>query len=1081
MNRIRLQRVLETRKAVLHKEQAMAYARALVAGFELDYIDDLISFADAFGASRLREACINFIDLCKKKNEDRRWVDEIAAMQVFSQPELPYLGTSGIMLAGEDLENSQNITINVHPNSLSSGKQNGSVDASASDSTASHGSLEGSQDTSLPTSTQIPSTNGRAQAPMSWANHMPHYMHNFQGPVYQQMPPYPNYLFPGMQPSSYYPGNMQWPSNVEDSGPVHDQELDNHRNHKSSYRNKKKLASGKLLETSEQDGSTEPSDGSSESESDDGYLEHNKKYSSKEQPRKKKHGKKSSRKVVIRNINYITSKRDGEKDTGSDGNASDEDAFIDGDSLKQQVEEAVESLERRHKSTSRHHRKQVGAKLPGIVNGSNDAADQEIKNTVVKNSEGGKRNDHWGAFQDLLMRDESSYIGTEPHSVEVQEEYFKTNSEEGRSFSFNLEQEKVTKPQTVSSDSFVVIERNAGMEGKTRIGNLEVDENVHPTIRKADSTYEELLFVQRSEGSGNHSHAILSDKSSITKCQEEGDWFISSQPDKSANQDESKDLNMFDGVYVSPVTVDSFHAEKNKKDVLADDSFMVQARSFDNQSDSLLRTDISMVQDIVGDAQYEYGTPEISHDKPEAIAAHEPDDLYMMLDRDSTVEHAVASWTPEMDYESSILSTEANKRHSDYETTGCVEDKLPSDGKDRKGKKGGTPGGKVTSKEGRSKLLNGSLGKSKSNITSGSRKPSSGSQTSVPRSKFEKEEETRKRLEELALQRQKRIAERSASSGFSAATKKTATVNKTATTSMKTEKPKIQTPIEETKKVNKPVLRSSTIDRLATARVTQKVSSTQSKLEQPKKSTLKANGVGATTLPQKTAGAENKKPSDAIKVSTNLNQALSSDSDVQAKDSMDSTAGLLAKSSAAQATEANDALVLKDIKELRSKSSTEKNGENVISHQDDGDCNEDSLNMASSVPTEDHVPRLDQLEGNVEGLSKASSVHTVEKTLSEGPQEDIPEIAIHPMPASPNKNLMSYAENIEANGATNENFPVSSEISEIEISTPPPSNGAVSEQIHSRKKWESDENPTKSAKGFKRLLLFGRKKAETHL
>lgn len=305
---------------------------------------------------------------------------------------------------------------------------------------------------------------------------------------------------------------------------------------------------------------------------------------------------------------------------------------------------------------------------------------------------------------------------------------------------------------------------------------------------------------------------------------------------------------------------------------------------------------------------------------------------------------------------------------------------------------------------------------------------------------------------------------------------------------MKTEKPKIQTPIEEVKKVNKPVLRSSTIDRLATARVTQKVSSTQSKLEQPKKSTLKANGVGATTLPQKTAGAENKKlspnkvkPSDAIKVSTNLNQALSSDSDVQAKDSMDSTAGLLAKSSAAQATEANDALVLKDIKELRSTSSTEKNGENVISHQDDGDCNGGSLNMASSVPTEDHVPRLDQLEGTVEGLSKASSVHTVEKTLSEGPQEDIPEIAIHPMPASPNKNLMSYAENIEANGATKENFPVSSEISEIEISTPPPSNGAVSEQIHSRKKWESDENPTKSAKGFKRLLLFGRKKAETHL
>jgi hypothetical protein len=32
----------------------MAYARGLVAGFEVDNINDLISFADVFGASRLR-------------------------------------------------------------------------------------------------------------------------------------------------------------------------------------------------------------------------------------------------------------------------------------------------------------------------------------------------------------------------------------------------------------------------------------------------------------------------------------------------------------------------------------------------------------------------------------------------------------------------------------------------------------------------------------------------------------------------------------------------------------------------------------------------------------------------------------------------------------------------------------------------------------------------------------------------------------------------------------------------------------------------------------------------------------------
>jgi hypothetical protein len=52
--RIQLQRLLETRRTLLRREQAMAYARGVVAGYEIDSIDDLILFADAFGASRLR-------------------------------------------------------------------------------------------------------------------------------------------------------------------------------------------------------------------------------------------------------------------------------------------------------------------------------------------------------------------------------------------------------------------------------------------------------------------------------------------------------------------------------------------------------------------------------------------------------------------------------------------------------------------------------------------------------------------------------------------------------------------------------------------------------------------------------------------------------------------------------------------------------------------------------------------------------------------------------------------------------------------------------------------------------------------
>ncbi|KAI8010103.1 COP1-interacting protein 7 [Camellia lanceoleosa] len=227
---------LETQKAVLRKEQAMAYARALVAGFEMDYIDDLISFADAFGASRLREACINFIELCKKKNNDGLWMDEVAAMQAYSHSEFPYLGSSGIILSGEDNDHSQGIMINVP-----SKKQDGSIDASTSDSTISHGSSDVNQDNSMPKPAQVQSMDGKAQVPMSWPNNVPQYMHNFPGSVFQQMPPpYQGYIFPGL-----------------------DQDPDDHRNRKSSSRKKERSSHRKRSQTLEQDDYSEPSESSS--------------------------------------------------------------------------------------------------------------------------------------------------------------------------------------------------------------------------------------------------------------------------------------------------------------------------------------------------------------------------------------------------------------------------------------------------------------------------------------------------------------------------------------------------------------------------------------------------------------------------------------------------------------------------------------------------------------------------------------------------------------------------------------------------------------------------------------------------
>ncbi|KAL1127280.1 hypothetical protein V6Z11_A13G168400 [Gossypium hirsutum] len=155
IQKVRLQRVLETRKKVLSKEQAIAYAHSLVAGYEPDHIEDLLSFADAFGASRLREVCLNFMELCKRKNENRLWMAEVAAMQACPRPDLSYLGTSGIVLAGEENDPNQNLMM-----SLSSTKQNGSADASDA----------GSSDIN---------PDEKAQVQMPWPPHAPQFMHNF--------------------------------------------------------------------------------------------------------------------------------------------------------------------------------------------------------------------------------------------------------------------------------------------------------------------------------------------------------------------------------------------------------------------------------------------------------------------------------------------------------------------------------------------------------------------------------------------------------------------------------------------------------------------------------------------------------------------------------------------------------------------------------------------------------------------------------------------------------------------------------------------------------------------------------------
>ncbi|XP_065862136.1 COP1-interacting protein 7 [Euphorbia lathyris] len=999
-SKARLQRALETRKAVLRKEQAMAYARALVTGFEMDSISDLISFADAFGASRLREACLNFMELCKKKNQDRLWMEEIAAMQA-SRLELPYLGTSGVVLAGEENYGSQ-------INGLSAGKLNGSIDASDS----SHGSLELNQDSGLTTPAHVQSMDGRAPVPMPWPNNHPQYMHNFQGPMYQQMQPYQGYLYPGMQfPPPYVPGNMQWPPKVDDWEP------EDRKKHKSSSRNKKS-SRGKGQEASIEDNSADPSDSSSETESDEIFQNGAKE--SSEPIHRKKNGKKSSRKVVIRNINYITSKRNGGKESTSN-ETSDGEEFI-GEAIKQQVEEAVGSLGRQHKSTSRHHKKSHRS----TIDDSND----EDKKEASSNREGHKGNDAWGSFQNILLQDKDlDSFDSEPRPLQLQE-----YSEMGMSSAVNLESEQIRNQRAISNDSFLAAKRETSSETEFHLGSFEAGENLSPLTMKTDSTYEELLFSQRNEESKSRPQPTFSDHSTeslMIKSQKEEDWFISNQQDKSVNKDGSTSLGTFDGDYASSLAGDHIYYEESKKTLPVDDSFFINNRSLaDDQSEPILRRDISMDADIVEATEYENGNQEKSNDKSEAFGSHEPDDLYMVLGRDSAAENVISSWT--MDYENDPLSAEANETY-------VPEDKPPSNVKPTNAKTG--PGGKIAGKETKSKVSNGTSGRSKTDLTSKTKKPTPAGKHTVPRSK-NKEEETRRRLEELSIQRQKRIAERSTAGNGAAASKRLPVKKMSTVSSAKTEDPKIQSPSQVTKKT---VCRTSTIERLASARAAPKVESVQSKAIQPKKPTSKTNGPS-----QKTNASEQKRPSSNT-VKPDVPQKKESKV-VTAEKPMQVPA-----TKAPQPQPTNDIDEFKDIKELHSISSAEKNEINELSERESKEVNS-SFHIDSST-------QHDHLKGKDEEVTiEAPMLHEDMKTT---------EMSIHPMPEVPNKDLDISAENAREISVQSEYRPWP-ETSEIQVSTTPPDE-IIPEPVHSRKKWNSDETSPKAAKGFRKLLLFGRK------
>ncbi|KAJ0966507.1 hypothetical protein J5N97_023424 [Dioscorea zingiberensis] len=407
-SKVHLLRVLETRKTVLQKEQGMAFARAVAAGFDLDHLSQLISFAECFGATRMLDACIRFMDLWKAKHESGQWLEIEAAEALSSRSEFSSFNASGIILSGDI--NKQREFGEVWPvtNGDLSAESNGRDGVNAG---------------------EVNSGQNKDRRSPSDDHHTPsgphdYYQGQFQHPMFPQWPiqsapgapmfqPYPVQSMPYYQ---NYPGSA--PYFQSPYPPMEDPRFTN------SHRMGLKRSS-----MDSKDSATEPeawevgiSGGRSKDFNDQNLSEDEKEIYRGSRKKSGRSGKKKrSGKIVTR-----SSKRHDTSESESESASSSE---------TEEDYEHHESPRRKHKHSSRSKKKNSQKK-------SLDVSDVHDKDEVAgdQNADSG----NWQVFQSFLMRDEDA----------------NTNNVDRAMFSGEHEPPLKRKESKVSGDPFLPPERD---------------------------------------------------------------------------------------------------------------------------------------------------------------------------------------------------------------------------------------------------------------------------------------------------------------------------------------------------------------------------------------------------------------------------------------------------------------------------------------------------------------------------------------------------------------------------------------------------------------------------------------------
>ncbi|KAG8080741.1 hypothetical protein GUJ93_ZPchr0007g3592 [Zizania palustris] len=284
-SKVQLLKVLETRKNVLRKEQAMAFARAVAAGFNIDNLGYLIAFAESFGASRLMRACSQFIELWKRKHETGQWI-EVEPEAMSTRSEFPPFNPSGIVFVGDNMKQ------NTETMSVPNGEANGEDASKAEHKSGQH--------------------IGYQAAYPPWAMHPPPYhmqgMPYYPGvnPYYPPYPPVddPRYHYSGRKSSRKHSTDSKDSEVLDDGsdGSSSEREISHgHKSHRKGKRSGKKKPSVVVIRnvnvTSKKHGSSESeSQSSSDAGSEDSDDSHSK---TKEGKHKSSSSKKKERKTTF--------------------------------------------------------------------------------------------------------------------------------------------------------------------------------------------------------------------------------------------------------------------------------------------------------------------------------------------------------------------------------------------------------------------------------------------------------------------------------------------------------------------------------------------------------------------------------------------------------------------------------------------------------------------------------------------------------------------------------------------------------------------------------------------------------------